>query len=919
MLTLGPLAFAAPWLLLAALALPVLWWLLRVTPPSPRQLVFPPIRLLLALDPQEETPARTPLWLILMRMLLALLIILAVAHPLLNPASKLHGSGPLIVVIDNGWAAARDWIARREAMDSAIDQAEREDRPVRLLTTARAPAEQPLQPTKLLRAADARRVARTIEPKPWPTDRAAALAAMKEIPVEGSAQIVWLSDGLGDENVVPFAAYLQELGGVRVLSEPTGAIGRVVQSPTGEDDALKVPVLRATDRGEQSIWIRASSEDGRMLARQRVTFADGAGSATATLALPGELRNQVTRIAIEGEDTAGASFLLDERWRRRPVGLVSGEALEAAQPLLGSIYYLERALKPFSEVRHGTVTELLERELAVLVLADIGKFSKGERESLANWIKRGGVVVRFAGPRLAKSADDLIPVRLRGGGRILGGAMSWSRPATLAAFGETGPFAGLEASHDVRIRRQVLAEPSPDLNAKTWARLNDGTPLVTAEQRERGWLILVHTTANTDWSNLPISGLFVAMLKRIVALSQGVVSDNSDVLLPPLQSLDGFGRLGDPPATANAVRDRDFTEATAGPGTPPGYYGNDTARRTLNLASAVPSLRPMGELPAGVERAGYDRASVVDFKPWLLLAALLLGLIDLVIAFVLRGMAPLRPTRHAGAGAAVVALIMIASMAPALAQTNTAPRKIPEGPDRKALLATLETRLAYVTTGDSRIDEVNRAGLAGLSRILRRRTAVEPGDPMAVNIETDELAFFPLLYWAVSPGQRLLSDRATEKLNQYLRSGGTILFDTRERGRFMNEGGGGPASQRLRLLLRGLDIPTLIPVPRDHVLTKAFYLLSDFPGRWTGASVWVERRGGRHNDGVSSVIIGANDWAAAWAVDDFGTAQFPVVPGGELQREMAYRFGVNWVMYALTGNYKTDQVHVPAIIERLGQ
>ena len=108
-------------------------------------------------------------------------------------------------------------------------------------------------------------------------------------------------------------------------------------------------------------------------------------------------------------------------------------------------------------------------------------------------------------------------------------------------------------------------------------------------------------------------------------------------------------------------------------------------------------------------------------------------------------------------------------------------------------------------------------------------------------------------------------------------------------------------------------------MPRDHVLTKAFYLLSDFPGRWTGAAVWVERRGGRHNDGVSSVIIGANDWAAAWAVDAFGTAQFPVVPGGELQREMAYRFGVNWVMYALTGNYKTDQVHVPAIIERLGQ
>ncbi len=918
MLTLGPLAFAAPWLLLSALILPVLWWLLRVTPPSPRQLQFPPIRLLLALKPQEETPARTPPWLIIMRMILAALIILAVSHPLLNPTSKLHGSGPLILVIDNGWAAARDWAARRHAIDAAIDQAEREDRPVRLVTTARPPPDQPLRPSELLRAADARRIARTIEPKPWPTDRGATLAAMKDVAVEGSAQVIWLSDGLDDKDATALAAYLQELGGVRVLSEPPAAIAHALQPPDGADDALTVPVLRATERGEHAIWIRAAAEDGRLLAREKATFADGEKRATARLVLPGELRNQVARIVVEGEDSAGAVFLLDERWRRRPVGLVSGEASESAQPLLGSIYYLERALKPFAEVRHGTVTELLERELAVMVLADIGKFSDAERKRLAAWIERGGVVVRFAGAKLAKSADDLIPVRLRGGGRILGGAMSWSRPARLAPFGKVGPFAGLDAAQDIRINRQVLAEPSPGLNAKTWARLTDGTPLVTAEQRARGWLILVHTTANTDWSNLPISGLFVAMLKRIVALSQGVVSDNSNVLLPARQALDGFGRLGNPPPSAAAIRDRDFAEAVAGPRSPPGYYGNDTARRSLNLASAVTELTPMGELPAGVESAGYDRGGVFDFKPWLLLAALLLGLIDLVVAFFLRGMASLRPTRHA-AGAAMVALIMVAAAAPTFAQTNTAPRRIPDGPDRTALLATLETRLAYVTTGDSRIDEVSRAGLVGLGRVLKRRTAVEPGDPMAVNIETDELAFFPLLYWAVSPGQPLLSDRGTQKLNQYLRSGGTILFDTRERGRFMNQGGGGPASQRLRGLLAGLDIPALIPVPRDHVLTKAFYLLSEFPGRWTGAPVWVERRGGRHNDGVSSIIIGANDWAAAWAVDDFGAARFPVVPGGELQREMAYRFGVNWVMYALTGNYKTDQVHVPAIIERLGQ
>jgi hypothetical protein len=108
-------------------------------------------------------------------------------------------------------------------------------------------------------------------------------------------------------------------------------------------------------------------------------------------------------------------------------------------------------------------------------------------------------------------------------------------------------------------------------------------------------------------------------------------------------------------------------------------------------------------------------------------------------------------------------------------------------------------------------------------------------------------------------------------------------------------------------------------VPADHILTKAFYLTQEFPGRFAGGRVWVERHGRGSNDGVSPIIIGGNDWAAAWAIDPEGRAVHAVVPGGQRQREMAYRFGVNLVMYALTGNYKADLVHVPALLERAGQ
>ncbi|MEK9796984.1 MAG: DUF4159 domain-containing protein, partial [Alphaproteobacteria bacterium] len=208
--------------------------------------------------------------------------------------------------------------------------------------------------------------------------------------------------------------------------------------------------------------------------------------------------------------------------------------------------------------------------------------------------------------------------------------------------------------------------------------------------------------------------------------------------------------------------------------------------------------------------------------------------------------------------------------------------------------------------------------LSGLGQILSRRTSVEPGAPIGLDIERDELAFFPIIYWPMTDAQKPLSDAARARINQFLRNGGTIVFDTRDQN-LSGIGGVGPGTQALRRLVDGLDIPALIEVPNEHVLTKAFYLLHDFPGRWDGGRVWVQQPDERVNDGVSSVIVGANDYAAAWAIDIDGRPMFPIAPGGARQRELAFRFGVNLVMYALTGNYKADQVHVDAILERLGQ
>lgn len=920
MLHLGPIAFAAPWLLLALGLLPILWWLLRVTPPAPREQRFPAIRLLLGMAALERTPAHTPLWLLLLRLLATALLILALAQPLLNPDRLAANDGPLTLVVDDGWAAAAGWPARLAAADATLAAAEREGRPARLIATAPTADGHPIVIPGLAPAADVRSTLAALEPKPWPADYRAVLRALGTERPQQPGEVVWHSDGTTGDARFGLAERLQWEGRVRVVVPAPEETAMLLQPPGFDGQELQAVAQRAVAGAEQSVWLRALGERGQILGRAPLTFAAGENEGRARMAMPGQIRNQVSRLELEAMPTTGGTFLLDERFRRRSIGIVAEAGADIPQPLLSELHYVERALQPHADLRIAGLGDLLAAQPSILILADVGQVPAAEREALADWISRGGMLLRFAGPRLAEQGDDLLPVRLRSGGRQIGGALSWLEPARLAPFAEESPFHGLAVPDDVTVRQQVLAEPDIALAGRTWARLTDGTPLVTAERRDAGWLVLFHITANTDWSNLPLSGLFVDMLLRLVDLSQGLSGARNAEALPPYAVLDGFGRLVPPGEAVAPVAARALPDLVPGPRHPPGFYGSQAARAALNLGGRIPDIAAADTWPVDVEVVTLQAGTVLDLLPWLLLAALLLLVADLWIALWLRGALARPHPRQTSLG---LVLGLGTGLVLAMAAGNPARAQgidNPTTPEELALSATLDLRLAYVRTGDREIDEMSRAGMRGLTQLLLRRSSVEPASALAIDLEADEIAFFPFLYWPLSPEQEGLSDTALAKVDQFMRTGGLILFDTRDQGSGVLGGrDGGPGTQALRRILARLDIPPLTPVPTDHVLTKAFYLLQEFPGRYTGGQVWVERDGSSGNDGVSPLVIGGHDWAAAWAVDEYYDPIAAMVPGDESQREYARRFGVNLIMYALTGNYKADQVHVPALLERLGQ
>lgn len=923
MLSLGALAFATPWALAALVGLPVLWWLLRITPPQPKLVTFPPLRLLLLLRPKEETPAHTPWWLLLLRLLIAALAILALAEPILNPRAVQRDGNALVLVIDDGWTAAPRWREKIARADSLLESAERDGRPALLLTTAAPANGEAMQPSQLMPAAELRPLVQALQPKAWASDRAALVQALLPVRLPENAEVVWLSDNLRDdesgEGTYTLAEYLLRLGPLSVITAPDD-VSMVLLPPATTAQGDTVTIRRnANATAEQSVTLRAVTDQGRVLARESLRFAARSETATHKLDLPSELRNQLSRLEIEEQPSAGTVQLLDDRWRRRPVGLVTGGAVETRQPLLGDLFYLERALNPYAELRSAPVGELLQRELAVVVLADVAQVVASEARQLEQWIDNGGVLLRFAGPRMAEATDSLLPVKLRQGARQLGGALSWAQPQRLGATPETSPFYGLGGSNEVTVSRQVLAEPEAQLGDKTWLRLEDGTPLVTATQRGKGWLILVHTTANTLWSDMALSGFYVEMLRKVIDLSQGITGtgEAADTPLPPLSVLDGFGRAVEPGPAVQPIAPRSLATTKPSPRHPPGWYGRLDSRQALNTANAETKLQPVTNWPSAVTQLRLDETSLeMHLLPWLLGAALLLFLADWLIGLGLRGLLPARLTSWRRPAAAVMAIALLLAAGAAEAQPRRAAPL--SANDEFALKASLDLRLAYVVTGQADVDQLSRAGLYGLTEVLYRRTSIEAAEPIGVNLEADDISLVPFLYWPIVPQQPQLSDAALRRLDQFMKTGGMILFDTRDQAMGLSGTAASPNTDKLRQLLSRLDIPPLMPVPDDHVLTKAFYLLQDFPGRYTGGTLWVERNPGGDKDGVTSIVIGSHDFAAAWAIDNNGRPLAVTVPNIPRQREFSYRFGVNLLMYTLTGNYKADQVHVPALLERLG-
>ncbi len=903
---LSQIVFMQPFILTALMALPILWYLLRVTPPAPKNIFFPATRFLENLNSEEQTPSKTPWWILLLRLAIAALVIIALARPVINPSGNIEGQGNVRLIIDNGWAAAQNWDKQIKAAKEIIAQAGREKRDIYIITTTSD------KQLGAFTSSDAISTLRGLTPNPWAADYKKLAQIINNNKTDKTTHTMWLSHGLDEGGIDKAIKAAQKQGGVSYILPAPEHLPLILRPATKsskkEQSDIRINIDAPSNiKDSLPVTIQAMGQGGDIIDAQQLTLSATDLPQTIYFEVLESLKNKITKFKISGNKSAGGLFLLDDQFKKRNIGIAAPPKAEQASPLIEASYYLKRAAKPFSNIKIGDIQSLIDAELSVIILPDIAAMPSDTLNNLEKWVKDGGLLLRFAGEKMAKSREGqfLMPVILRSGERSLAGSLSWDEPQKISPFTQRSPFYGLEIPDNITIKQQILADPAQDLENKVWASLEDGTPFITAKPLDKGLIVLIHTSANTDWSNFAISGLYVSVIKRIIRLSgnSDITVNSNYEYLDPLLIMDGFGNLIPPKSSAHPIATGDLGKIVPSEKHPPGLYGKGQMQYALNIGTNAPKLKATSKLPSGVSQSYYEKEYEIDIKPIILSIALVLFLIDWIVMIFISGNLT-KIIRKLPIG--MIALCLF--IQPAIAT------------EKQDLKYANNLYLAYIKTGDTSLDTLANRGLKSLSKALSIRTSVEPAGVAAINPDKDELAFFPLIYWIITENGTSYSDKAMLNIQNYLDNGGTIIFDTRDQNQSTGSFSNTPNAKALRQITASLNIPPITPIAEDHVLGRSFYLLDKYPGRYSSGTLWVEKYSANGRDNVSSVLIGSNDWVGSWA-DAAEQKEFSryTMDTSSRQKELSLRFGINLMMYALTGNYKADQVHISHILERLGK
>ena len=853
-----------PLFLILLVLLPFLWRFLRHMPPAPRRVFFGGTMLLQQKAMRSEKKKHN-VWLLLLRLLAVALMIVAASQPRLFddtvPPSTATSDTPPLLIMDLDWASGQNFAAMQE---QAVTWLDGHGAPV-LLMSSTPTTRGSLLPPQLMSERAARRWVQQQVPRAWFNDYEEAQSLLASV---RASRVMWVTHDMAQGGKKEFADFLAAKGDLTIALTPLPSLA-IVGQPRDGAPATAIADVKSRD---DSLARALSFANHKGRNQTTVTIS---GSAAIDMPPLLKTREPTAELIVSDQRHAAARLLFARALPSWRLGIIAGRQVS---PLLEESHYITQASVRFSSPLTGTV-QSLQQQSRVIIRTDNVTLTPEQEESLTQWVADGGHLIRFAGSRLYHLADNqpyahfaLTPLQQ--------GELSERAALPLLPFAQTSPLFDVSIPSDLTLTPHLLLREQPDSPIEIWAQLEGGIPWIVSRSHHKGRETLVLTTANTEWSDLVLSPLFPPLLERLTAVQTSFVADNtaaSSGEWQALVTLNGYGERT--PHDDSFFASFDTTDAPSA-AHPPGLYRHRLNGITVahNLGDHIDDLTPFSDFPASARFAhdGNSTQPIIDLAPYLALVALLLWLMDL---WLLRFLSYL-------------ILVLIVLPSPSWGD-------ISDDGWRAASHPTIG--IISQTTVPSWLHQA----LKGISDTTSQRTTTDMATPRIVDLQSDTLPLYPMLYWRFADGMKPLDKNQAARLNRYMEQGGILLLDVSDW-----EGD-------VTTMTRHLVIPPLVPMPYDHALTRAFYLLERAPN-FNSQDVWLSRQPHPLHDHVSPVIVLNHDYARMWLayhVSRHSSSPFAAPPAASV--DGAVRFGVNLILYGLTGQYKKDQVHLDIILKRL--
>ncbi len=880
--------------------MPIIFFIIKYYPPRPAEKNFSSLYLFTDITIKKNTKSKFPLWLLIFRLILCFLIILFFSDPYLTKGSdKKSNFKNYTIISDNNWSISNNWQYYKSIIKEIVLEAESNNKEVHFYLSTLS---EKLTPTIFNTYNEAIDFINNNPPSPIQTSRKNINEILKKNNFFKSSKTFFIFsnfDSATEESQKETLNIIKENNPSIEIINPVKKI-TFFEKVVINHESFELKVSRKGIYTDNSFSIQAIGKNKRILFEKKFYFEDASNEYKVLESLPAATINQIFKIKILDENHAGAYFYLDDFKKRVSVGIFSENNSALEKPLLSSTYYLKKSLGKSHSISVASIKKLLDNQKSIIFLPSYSKLIKSDHRKLEEWVKAGGVLVRFSDKSLVSKRSLYFDQKLYYQSvRNIAKDFSLNAKLNINAFKDNTILSNLEIPLDLQFKKQLIID-SFESDVTTLASLEDQSPLITMKNIGSGKVILFHVTSNNEWSNLPLSSLFSDIISRLLLIPKFKVNSNNQEMTMK-QKINSFGELIDPLKNYSFVNQSKSSINYPSIQVPVGIYENENLSIALNLAGNLNTESFYGEVNENILIKNSYEKSVFKLKNLILITLFIMFLIDMIINLMLKKNFLFKKAFKKSSIIALFLLFFIVTFNINNLQANENYNKI---------------FLAYVKTEDALLNQIAFKGLESLRKYLIERTSVNPKGVKEVDILRDKIFYFPLLYWQVVEEIPDFNEEIINKINNYLVSGGIIIFDlvnlsntsiSLEESR-LNE---------LKVLFSELGVNNLKQIDSNHTLVKSYYLLDTFPGRFDRKVLLIDTDNLDNKDGVSSVIVGLNHWVGAWAKDKNNYPLYQAVPGGERQREISFRFGINLIMYALTGNYKSDQIHNKSILQRL--